>query len=448
MGWFRTAAASAPAERVEPRIVAPRASVGLNSAEFLGGLSDQGLTDFFRGQDSGTFGPPVTETNAMRISTVFACVNLAAGLVSSAPLGVYRDTPDKGRVLATNHRLYKLLNVTPFPGRPMTSATWRQLWLTHVWLWGNHFSIIRYDNAMRVVGFQVVNPWMVDVAPQPEGYNLYIVRDGSGAVREVVHQEDMLHFSGPCFDGIRGLSRIQQFARDPIALAKILEEQTGRVHENAARPSGMVTFPPSITKEGKDRMEANFNQRSSGRANAGRIFFGDKDSVFTPLQMSPEDLNTLEARRFQSADICRFFGTPPHLVGEAANTSAWGSGIEQLTLGYKQFTMHPQMFDFEQELALKLFSGINPDGYFAQFDRSALVVMDAITVAQVRQTKIQSGMLTLDEGRHELNLPAFNVPGSSEPLVNATMVPLSRAMTAPALAGDPAPTPLKPAKKG
>lgn len=450
VGWFSKRASEPP--RQEPTLPArPRNAVGLNTPGWLESAGDGELTAFLRGSaDNGSFGPHITETSSMRVSAVYACVTLAAGMVSSAPLGVYSETPEKGRVLAFGNRLNRLLSLAPYPGRPMTSSTWRYLWVTHVWLWGNHFSIIRFDGAGRVYGFEPVDPWRVDIVRNPDGSNTYIVNHPN-ATREAVPQDEMLHFSGPSFDGIRGVSRIAMFARDAVALAAVMEEQTGRVHENASRPSGMLTLPPTITPAGKRRIEADWNDRQAGRVNAGRVLFADKDSQYTPFQMSSEDLNTIEARRYQTSDICRFFLTPPHMIGEAANTSAWGTGIEQLTLGYRQSTIHPLLVDFEQELQIKLFTPASD--YYPMFDRAALIVMDAKTQADVAQTEIQSGVRTINERRSQLNLPASTVDGANEPLVNATMIPLSRAMnppTPPATSAtppaDPAPAKKDPAK--
>jgi hypothetical protein len=99
------------------------------------------------------------------------------------------------------------------------------------------------------------------------------------------------------FDAARSdepqLSRIRAFARNAVSLSLLLEEQTGRVHENAARPSGLATVPPGISQPAFERFKAQFNDNNAGRANAGRVVFGDKDTTYTPFQMSQEDLNTL-----------------------------------------------------------------------------------------------------------------------------------------------------------
>lgn len=375
----------------------------------------------------------VSEQMAMRVSTVFRCVSLISGLIAGLPLKVYKQDPDGQRTEAPNHRLAPLLSYRPYPGRSLTSFAWREMWGVNALLWGNHYSIIRYDNAGRVIGFEPTHPWSTQVLRRG-GVNFYkcVLEDGT---TEIVHQEDMIHIAGPGFDGVMGKSRIQSFARTAVSLATVLEEQTGRVHENAAKPTGMVTLPSNISPEGMRRAQEFFNAQNAGRSNAGRTMFVDKDTTYTPMQMTPEDLGTLAHRQYQAADICRFYGVPPHLVGESANTSAWGSGIEQLTIGFKQYTMDAELRRIEQEIRYKLFDGTP---YYAEFDRDALLTLDAKTAAEVASIEINSGQLTPQEARRKKHRP--DIAGSENLFMNGTMVSIERAVN------PPEPAPAAPAK--
>lgn len=416
--------------RVEPAIEVPaiRAASPENPSTSLANPDDWLFGAL--GGGNQTFGPRITERTAMAVSAVYRAVSLESGLVAGLPLKVYEDTGN-GRRVAKAHRLYRLLHDQPYPGRPLTSFAWREHMVTGLLLWGNSYSIIRYDAAGRIVGFEPVMPWNVEVYRR-NYRNLYRCILEGGEV-EWVDFEDMLHIAGPGFDGISGLSRIQSFARSSIALARTIEDQQGLVHENAARPSGMMEIPPGIKPEGLARLKTQFSAQHVGRDAAGRVMFVDKDTKYTPFQINPADLQTIEARRYQVSDIARFFGTPPHMLGEAANTSAWGTGIEQLTIGFLKFTLEADLKRIEDELLLKLFAGTSA---YAEFDREALLAMDAKTAAEVMQTQIHSGVRTINEARSKLNLS--DVDGGNETLVNSTMVPLKRALNSqPATPGVP-----------
>lgn len=431
--------------RVEPRVTAPVAQ-GQTRHPSEGG----DWSGFFGYSGGQTFGEPVSEYTAMAVSAVYRCVSLLSGLIAGLPLRVYRDDPKLGRQIvepdqrdsvhgASMPYLARLLGQAPYPGRPLTSFAWRELWGVNTYLWGNHYSVKRYNGAGRLLGFEAAYPWAVEVRRNiVTGRNIYIVTWLDGT-RETLDQDDVIHIMGPGFDGIRAPSRIQSFARNSVALSALLQEQTGRVHENAAKPTGAVTVSSNIKPEGFRRMQAFFNEQYSGRANAGKVLFLDADQKYTQMQMSPEDLATLETQRFTISDICRFYGVPPHLVGEAAGTSAWGSGIEQLTIGFLKYTLDADLQRIEHELNYKLLDGTP---YYCWFDRDALAAMDAKTMAEILSIKINSGQMTPGEARRKSFLPAK--PGDDQLFVNSTLRPID-APYVPA-APKPADPPKEPAQ--
>lgn len=370
----------------------------------------------------------------MAASTVFRCVSLISGLIAGIPLGVYRDDPEKGRVEVKDHRVARFLCRTPAPGTVLSAFAWREMWGQNTLLHGNHYSVIRYDMAGRVAGFEPAQPWWVSVYPligQP-GRVVYRVawpnRDA-----ENVPQDEMLHIAGPGYDGIKAPSRIQVFARNAVALSRTLEDGTGLAHENGAKPSGMVTLPEDITPEDKRRIEAYVNGTATGRGNRGKVLFVDPETTFTPMQMTPEDMATLASRRFTNEEICRFFGVPPHLAGETSSTTSWGTGIEQQTIGFLKFTLDADFRRVESQLNLKLFPA--GDAYVL-FDRDALAAMDAKSAAETASVRIGSGQITINEARRRQHLPA--VQDGDTVMVNSTMIPLARALAGPApTAGTP-----------
>jgi HK97 family phage portal protein len=416
--------------RQEPRILAASPE---NPATSLANPADW-LVDWVNG-GSASFGPPVSERTAMACSAVYRCVAICSGLIAELPLKIYRRTPD-GREEAPKHRLAPLFQVAPYPGRATTAFSWRESWVVHEMLWGNHYSIIRRDGAARVVGFEPVLPWNVEVFRRG-GRNLYrcttwgdslAAADGPDTPNaEYVAQDDMLHIPGLGFNGVAGVSRIRAFARNAVSLAQLLEEQTGIVHENAAKPSGMVTPGQGrISPEGFARFRAQFTSEHTGRRNAGKVIFADHGAAWQPLQMSPEDLGTIEFRRFQVADISRFFGVPLHLLNETDKSTSWGSGLSEQTLAFLIYTLNPDLGRIEAELNYKLFNGSD---HYIEFDRDAMMAMDPVKAATVAQTEIASGVMTINERRRHKNRPP--VAHGDEPLINTTNMPLARLFDAP-----------------
>lgn len=389
---------------------------------------DEWLTALFGGGPTYA-GPSVSETSAMRFSAVFACVSLKAGLIGNLPLMVYERTKD-GRRLADDNRLYPLLHDDP--NDLMTGFVWKELIGCDVLLTGNHYSVIEYDGAARVTGLLPLMPRQTTVE-RIKGRNRYTFQFADG--REVLDQEDVIHVAGIGFDGIRGLSPIAWAGRQPIGIALAMEEAVGRLHSNSIRPSGVVTFPPGIKEEAAKRMKARIEQFYSGVQNYAKTLYIDASAKWEQMQLSPEDAQTLESRRFQVSDICRIFGVPPHMIGETDKTTSWGTGIEQQTIGFLKFSLDKDLSRIEGELNRKLFRA----PFYCEFNRDALNAMDAKTQAEVFASDLQNARRTPNEIRSKLNLK--HVEGGDQLFVQSATVPISGAGQTPAApAPKPAPT--------
>ncbi|KXV75222.1 hypothetical protein AD953_08360 [Acetobacter malorum] len=374
------------------------------------------------GPDHQDWAPRVTERTAMSCSAVYRCVTLEAGVIAGLPLKIWKREKDGQRIEQPNHRLAPLLNVIPYQGRSLTAFAWRELWGINVLLSGNHFSAIRYDGAGRVVGFECFQTWQVQVVrvPSIRGVNFYVCTHLDGTT-ETFTQDEMLHIPGPGFDGIKGLSRIQAFARGSIGLASTMEERTGRMHQNAALPSGVMQVPDKMSDPAFRRMQAQLRQNYAGVSNWGRTIIVDEGAKYTPFQLSPQDLQTIEARGYQVADISRFFGVPLHLLNQTEKTTSWGTGLSENTLAYLIFTLDADLKRIEAELNAKLFAS---GSCFVEFDREGLLSMDPLKAAQVTAQEISSGQITINEGRAKRSRPP--VPGGDTVLVNSTNVPLEQ----------------------
>lgn len=371
------------------------------------------------------WGPVVTEQSAMAVSAVYRCVTLLSGMLATMPLKVYQTRPDGSFEEAARDRVGRLLARTPHPRSPLTAYQWREMWGHHFLLEGNHFSAIRYDGAGRITGFEpIVDPRAVEVLRRDSGGLAYRFHWPDARGVELLDQSDVIHIAGPGFNGYRAPSRIQWAARDAVALGMIMQDSTGVAHENGAVLSGMITLPPNVTRADKDRIEAYYRARATGRSNRGGLLFVDKDTTFTPMQMTPEDLNLIASRRFQIEDIARFFGVPPHMIGESAAATSWGSGIETLTLGFMRFTLDPELGRIEAEMTAKVCS--EGSGMFVAFDRDHMLQADSKTSAEVAGTRINTGQITINEARRKMRLPP--VEGGDVLMVNSTMRPLAEAL--------------------
>lgn len=434
MGLFRRNAE--PAARIEPTVSIPTPAAApaeqrSGSVENPGTpLDGTALLAYSAALGFGPSfaGPPVTEETAMRHTAVFRCVSLLAGLVASLPLDVYERT-ETGRRMAMERREFRLLHDQP--DELVSSFIWREMVMVDLLLGGDHYSLIEYDGAGRITGLRFL-PRVSVQASRVNRRNQYRVMLANGGSR-VFDQSDILHVPGIGFDGLRSLSPIGSAAKQAIGTGLALEEAVGRLQSNGARPGGVGVAPPGMKPEAFARMKAAFDAAYAGAAAAGKTIWIDNGADWKPMSITPRDAEVMENRRFSIADICRVYGVPPHMVGETDKSTSWGSGIEQQTLGFLRFSMEPWLRRIEAELNRKLFGGT---AFYAEFQRDALLAMDAKTRAEVFSLKIGSGVMKPSEARRIENLEPAE--GSDQLFINSTLVPIAKA------GADRQPTPAEP----
>nr|WP_268967734.1 phage portal protein [Zooshikella ganghwensis] len=127
---------------------------------------------------------------------------------------------------------------------------------------------------------------------------------------------------------------------------------------------------------------------------------------FKETTLSPQDSQIIQTRKFQVCDIARIFGVPPHLVGETEKSTSWGTGIEQQSIGFVQYTLRPHLTRIEQEVNRKLFRS---DSFFAEFNVNGLLRGDIKGRNEAYRIALggnqEPGWMTVNEVRKLDNLP-------------------------------------------
>jgi HK97 family phage portal protein len=71
---------------------------------------------------------------------------------------------------------------------------------------------------------------------------------------------------------------------------------------------------------------------------------------YEQVSLSPQDVQLLQARRFQIEDIARFFNVPSVLINDTSGSTVWGSGIEQIITGWYKLGFRPELERIEQSI--------------------------------------------------------------------------------------------------
>lgn len=363
----------------------------------------ESVTEAF-GITPGAAGMSVTPASAMRVSAVFACVQKIAGAISTMPIDVYETDGDTPVKLPRDDLWYKL-NEEPCP--QFTAASHWEGTIINMLLRGDSYTWIRRSMNGDVREFLPL-PWssVTPVLQQDRSVRYYIHYQG---ISTWVGAEDMLHFAGFGFDGLKGMSVIAYAARNAAGNALAMDEYAGKFFQNGAHPSGILTVPGKMNEEAIGRLQTSFANKYSGIENANRIPLVLTDGLaFKEVSLNAEDSQLLESRQFQVIDIARAFGVPPHMIGETSGSTSWGTGIESMSRGFVTYTLKQHLKRIEQEKNRKLYP--NRLDRFVRFDIEALTEGDSKAQAEYNRAALGgpgtgAGWMTVDEVRKTKGLP-------------------------------------------
>jgi HK97 family phage portal protein len=350
----------------------------------------------------GAAGYTVSAVSAQRVSAVSACRQKIAGSISTLRLDVLQTSGDS-EVKLPRDALWYLLNEQPHPQYTATSH-WDNTVSAQL-LRGDGFTWIR-RRMNGTVAELVPLPWGT-VQPWRDlttgGVRYYVDLTDYGMRPTWLDPEDILHFPGNGFDGIRSMSVIAYGARNAIGNALAMDEYSGKFFANGAHPSIVLKTAGRMDAPKIQALQEAFARKYSGMENAHRLPLVLTEGLDAKeLSLSAEDAQLLEARKFQVVDIARAFGVPPHMIGETSGASAVGAGYEQQARDFVMHTLRLHLKRLEQELNRKLFP--RDTGKFVRFDLTELIEGDAKAQADYNRAALGGpgtgqGWMTVNEIR-------------------------------------------------
>lgn len=188
---------------------------------------------------------------------------------------------------------------------------------------------------------------MVTVQHLRSGRLAYDVGDGRGGLRRDLEGE-VIHLRDRTDDGLIGRSRLSR-AADTLASVLLTNLFARSFLERGAQPSGVISHDAPLTFEQRDSLRESFTRRHVGAAQAGTALILDNGLTWQQMQISPEDAELLESRKFGNEEICRLFQVPPPLVQDYSHNTFTNS--DRAGRWFAQFTLAPWARKIEAEFA-------------------------------------------------------------------------------------------------
>lgn len=363
--------------------------------------------------------PPTTNVNfdtAMSVSAFWACVRLLAETLASMPLQCFQTGPD-GRKLHLEYDLFRLLEY--MPNRYQTRQEFFETLILNLITAGNCYCAIERVGGGRngrIISLMPLMSAQMRVILDEDGSRLYQYTSADGTLR-VFAEESIWHVS--LFgNGVVGLSPLGYMAKT-LGVAIDSDDRAATLAASGGKTNGVLMVDKLLTKDQRERVRENFSDLTEGRTD--QLFVLEADMRFERTSLSPQDMQLLETRKFQTEDVCRYLGVPSVLVNDHNGTTAWGSGIYQIVTGFYKLGLRPLANRFEASIKRNLMPSKDWATIDFKFDFDELLRADLVTRLEGYNKAVNSGQMTPNEARALEGRGAK--PGGEFIYLNSTLVP-------------------------
>lgn len=397
-GWWARAASFF----VGGRLVTPEKGSQMGPTSASGHLGDSAITD----------------ERILQISTVWRCVSLISTLTASLPLDVLEtDKEDNRSKVGMDNPLARLLRFSP--NQYMTAQDFREAMTMQLCFYGNAYALIERNAVGDVVSLLPLMSANMDVRLEGKKLVYRYQRDTEYAN---FSQREIFHLKGFGFNGLVGLSPIAHACKS-AGVAVAMEDQQRDFFANGAKSPQLLKTDKVLTKEQRAQVEDNFKEIAGGPVKK-RLWILEAAFETSAIGVTPQDAEMMASRKFQVSELARFFGVPPHLVGDVEKSTSWGTGIEQQNLGFLQYTLQPYISRWENCIQRWLLKPEQVGKYHAEHNLDGLLRGDSASRAAFMKAMGEAGLRTINEMRRLDNMPPL--PGGDVAFRQAQYVPITQ----------------------
>ncbi len=397
-------------------------------AQWISGFSagDEKLAELLGIGAATSSGVSITPENARECPEVDACVGLIEDTVATVPLDFFERTGDGERERRDDHPLHELLHDRPNAWQ--TSCEFRQMMEGWCETHGNAYARI-VPGAKGLAGsLEPVPPR--EMRPFRASGNVAYRWSPSDGPQRTLLAHEVLHLKDRPFsrDMLCGQSKVERH-KETIGRAIATGEYLSRFFSCGATPKTFLEVPEGkapLTEPQIEEIRAQFEKRHGGIENLRRIGVLNAGLKVNQVGSTNKDSELVETYGLVVAQIARVWGVPLHLIMETSNSTSWGTGIEQQSIGFIVYYMRPKFVRWEQALNAALMSSDMRRRFYFEFNIDGLLRGDFKSRMDAYALMIQWGLATPNEIRKLMNLAPL--PGGDDRLMPLNMVPATRIM--------------------
>ncbi len=342
-------------------------------------------------------GETVSNINAPKVATVYACVSLVSDTIASLPFRLHRET-DEGYILQPGP-IDDM--VRKQPNSYYNSYDFRKAMMTNLLLRGNAY-ILPMRNGASLAGMELIDNDYVTI-DTTSGDLIYQIRLNTGVNMRLL-PEQIIHLKLWTIDGINGVSPIA-YAKETIGTSMAATKHLGSFYGRGATPKGILQIQGTIRDADRVRqIGQQFDERYAG-ANAGGTAILTEGAEYKPVALSNRESQFLETLKFGVEEICRLYKVPPHKIGHMEG-AGYSNSIEAQNAQFVTDCIRPMVELIEMEFTNKLLSGSRK----FNLDMRALMRGDIMTQVQRNVSYWNIGVLSANDIRKDEGLDPIMDP--------------------------------------
>ena len=335
-----------------------------------------------------------SSSQSMRLSAVYACVNVISNSIASLPLNVYNIESNGFKNANYLHPAYRLLNIQP--SQNLSRFNFFKLIVSSVLLQGNGYAIIE-RKGQTITGIKYIQPQRVSVTYNYINDKVNYIISGYSKPFEA---KDILHFWLYSNDTVNGISTIS-YAVNTLKISADAENHASNFFKSGAATNGILKANVNLTESQKTQIRASW-QNAFSDPNSNGVAIVPVGMEYESIAIDPVQAQLLDSRKFSVVEICRFFNVNPTKVYDLENSKT--VNYEQVNLEFLQDSINPWLIMIEQEINRKIFSVQEQITTNVSFDRTSMLSTDKKAMAEYYRTMIVNGLMTINEIRKELKL--------------------------------------------
>lgn len=329
--------------------------------------------------------------NILNLSAGFAAIDLISNKIASIPIVVKTKEGDE-----VEHPFNHVFDNT-ICGKFITMK--QMIWDCLVN--GNGLCYIKRDNKGDAKELVYVPHGSFTICYNQQAQQLYYLIPMLSDKK--VEPVNVIHILKNSVDGVNGRA-VPFYARKAINLATSAENAAFNYFDSGCAISGILKSNKPLSTQQKIDIKSSWNQAHvQGEPNGLAVLGNDLD--FQQIGANSSESQLLESRKYSVREIARFLGIPPELLGDEVN-KAYNS-LSEACDALITFTLMPFIMILEDEFNRKCLKPSERMIYHIDFKEEDLRMPDETAQAQALNSLVAGGIMTPNEARKLLGLPAL-----------------------------------------